>query len=347
MNGTRLDEQFLLWQFRASQAAQLDFLDDVIRLMADGIPLADTLDYLREASNQISAAVAAAMLRRLDEGSTMDYAMAGIFKRDVVGAVGAAQHAGDLAETGPAVLQRLRQQQEARKGAMGQLIKPALYMAFACALYAGFAIQVWPKFETVSGTENWPAIARQSYAVGSFFVNWGATAVVGLVVGGIGFTQLLRRWTGSGRRLLDRVWPFTLYRGLLAANALDQLGTLLTAGQDPRTALETLSEHAPPYGRMYIDRMRLRLDEGANLAEMLDVGFVAASDMSRLKLLSEYRNLRQTMALTGAAARSAILARIQRIAKALDSGGLAVVGLSFAVLILSVYQTANLMQATM
>ena len=335
------DEAFLRWQFRVLRAQQLSFIEDMVRLMTDGIPMSQALEFVRDVGSPLSRSVARSMLRGLDEGGTIADAMRPLFKAETAGAIGAAQQSGDLAETGMVVVQRLRDQYEARRGAFAQLVRPVLYLVFACALYMGFAVEIWPRFEGVSDTENWPALAVATYGIGAFLVDWWAALLIAGTALALGLRSLMHYWTGLGRSAVDRIWPFTLYRGLLAANALDELGTLLTAGQDPRAALDTLWENASPYARMYLNRMRRNLDEGANLSEMLDVGFAAPKDIARLKLLANYRNLRQTMALTGASAREEILARVNKLARTLDIVGLATVAVSFAAMIGGVYMTAS------
>lgn len=333
----KLDEIFLRKQFALSMSRQLAFLEDVVRLVSDGIPFSRSLEHMRNIGNPMYRAAATAMLRGLDEGGTVTDAMLGWFNRSVVGAIAAAQQSGDLSETGGPVLQRLRDQHDSRKGTLAQLIKPSLYLVFAGALYVYFALQVWPKFEEVLEVGEWPPIGQTVYAVSGFIESWWTVVLGVLVGGGIVLRTVLRLWSGKARKWLDKVWPFSIYRGLLAANTLDELGTLLTAGQEPSVALDTISEHATPYMRWYLNQMRRRLDEGTNLSEMLDVGFISHADMTRLKILAEYRNLRETMATTGVAARNAILARVRRIAHTLDILGVSVVGLSFAVLIGAVY----------
>ena len=333
----RLDEVFLIRQFALSLSKQLAFLEDVLRLVSDGIPLSRSLEHMREIGDPVARAVAGVMLRGLDSGGTTTDAMIGCFNRNVIGAIGAAQQSGDLSETGMPVLKRLREQYESRKGTIAQLIKPSLYLLFAGALYVFFALQVWPRFEEVMAAENWPEIGQWVYAISTFIESWWAVTLGVLAGGGLVLRTLLRHWRGNARRALDKVWPFTIYRGLLAANVLDELGTLLTAGQEPSVALDTIHEHATPYTRWYLDQMRRRLDEGTNLSDMLDVGFFSYADMTRLKILAEYRNLRETMAMTGVAARNAILARVRRMARTLDMFGVMIVGSSFAALIAAVY----------
>ena len=172
--------------------------------------------------------------------------------------------------------------------------------------------------------------------IGSYWHIVGGTLLVTLVV----VRYLLRNWTGITRRGLDRLFPMTLYRGVQAANTLEAIGTLLAAGHEPRTAIGALETHATPWLRMYLDRMRRRLDEGADLSGMLDVGLLMRRDMARLHLLADFRDLRTTITLTGVAARNLVLAQVRRAARILESLGIALVALSLVAQIGAIYLTA-------
>lgn len=333
-----IEEAFLRWQFRLSVDQQIEFLDGMIRLLSDGLPLHAVLGHVQEVGEPLHRAVAAVLLRKLDEGLPVDEAMASMFRFDVAAAIGAARESGDLSETGMPVLERLRDQQDARRGAIAQLGRPVLYIAVAATLYAMFSLYVWPRFE--EGDFPLHALAETLHAVGMFIAsNWHigiATIIVALLI----VRYLLRSWVGATRRGLDRVFPVNLYRGVQAANTLEEVGTLLAAGHEPRTAISALETHATPWLRMYLDQMRRQLDEGADLAGMLDVGLLMRRDMARLQLLADFRDLRTTIALTGVAARNLILAKVRRTARILETLGIAIVAVSLVAQIGAIYLTA-------
>ena len=343
----RLDEAFLKWQFRHSMTKQLAFLEDLFHLMGDGVPLSDCLVLVGRVANSLDRRIARWMLRKLDEGGTILEAMTGIFRQDVVAAVAANYASGKIAESGTQVLERLREQWESRRGVATQLVRPLLYLAVSFGLYAGFSLLVWPDFIiALSAAEaaEMPALAMFAHQVGQFVVQWWEVLLFGVAFAAATIGVALRTWANVLRRLADRVWPLSLYRGLWAANSLEELGTLMVAGEEVGTALETVKTYGTRYSRMYLDRIVRRLEEGYNLSEMLDVGFLSDYDMARLKVLAEHQGLRATIMMTGTASRRATLARIRSTAQALDVAILALVALSFALLIGSVYLAASTMQ---
>ena len=336
-------DAFLRWQFARSMRMQLAFLEEVLLLMADGIPLSDALSLIAGVSSPIERSVARWMLRRLDEGGTMSEAMVGIFRFDVVGAISTVGEV-DVATNGLRVLDRLREQHKGRGDAVAELVRPGIYLTFALALYAFFAWQVWPRFIQAGRADDMPPLAQGVYVVGVFIQTWWAVMLAGFVVAVIVVRAGLRHWANTPRRWLDVVWPFNLYRELQAANSLEEIGILLTGGQDARSALDSVARHTTRFARMYLDRMRLRLDEGYGLSEILDVGYISDRDMARLRVLAEHQNLRETLVKTGVAARREILENLRRTARVLDIVGLLVVFLSFAGLVGGVYMTALAIQ---
>ena len=340
------NDAFLGWQFARSMTMQLGFLEETLLLMADGIPLSDSLTLISTVSSPVERSVARRMLRRLDEGGTMSEAMVGIFRFDVVGAISTVGEV-DVAANGLRILDRLSEQHEGRSDAVAELIRPAVYLTLALGLYALFASQVWPRFIEAGSRDLLPPLANLVYAIGQLVQTWWPAIVAGAVALFLAARFGLRHWAGAPRRWLDALWPLNLYRELQAANALEEIGILLVGGQDARTALDSVARHTTRFARMYIDRMRQRLDEGYGLSETLDVGFISDRDMARLRVLAEHENLRETLIKTGSAARRGILKSLRRTARALDIVGLAVVFLSFAGLVGGVYLTALAIQASM
>ena len=332
------NEAFERWQFGRSMRLQLRFLEDVLLLMADGIPLSDALTLISRVSSRLEVSVARWMLRRLDEGDTMSEAMVGVFRFDVVGAISTIGEV-DVAENGLRVLDRLREQHKGRGDATAELIRPGVYLFFALALYAGFSRGVWPEFLETRGAELTP-LAQSLHAVGMFVLNWWHVMLTAVFFSVVAIRLGLRHWNNRLRRLIDNVWPFSLYRELQAANTLEEIGILLTGGQDARSALDAVARHTTRFARMYIDLMRVRLDEGYGLSEVLDVDYISERDMARLRILAEHKNLRETLTKTGVAARRDILRDLGRTAKILDVVGLLVVTLSLGALVAGIYMTA-------
>ena len=338
-----LNHRFLLLQFTLSK--QLDFLDGIFMLMADGIAARDALRLSMHAGTPMDRGAARTLLLRLTEGRQLSSGMRNLFKDDLAHAVAAAEQSANFAENGRKIVTHMREQLATRQGVIGKLVQPAVYIAVAGALYAMFAISIWPRFEVLAPVETWHFLARYNYRIGQFVVTFWPIILLGF--GGMVFAlqYLMKNWTRYGRQTADRIWPLSLYRYLSAAHMMEFLGTMMLAGHDFRTALATVAQHSSPFATMYISMMRRRLRDGRSIPSAIDVGFFASSDMAKLKLLAEFQGLNECLIRMGALARREVLEKLKRMAATFNTLGLAVVAAAYGGLVSSLYlNSANLQQ---
>ena len=338
----RFNTAFIAAQFTLSK--QLSFLHGLFTLMADGIATRDALRLLMNTGTPIDQYAARAMLLRFREGRGIASGMQQIFQPELVSAITAAEQSDNFAESGLKVVGHVTQQHEAGRGVVAKLSRPFLYLLFSAGLYVLFAAQIWPRFEELVPTEHWHPLARNNYLIGLFVMHWWWLTLALLVLMTILCRLMLRHWRGRGRLVLDRLWPFTLYRQLVGANVLEFVGTMLVAGHDFRTALATVQQRSIPYANLYINVMRRRLRDGRSIPRAMDVGMFSNADISRLKLLAEYKGLRDVMISMGSASRDSVLSRFKLMADTLNVVGMALVALSYAALVGSLYLNSNNLQ---
>lgn len=341
-----LNQQFLLLQF--SLAKQLDFLEGIFILMADGIAARDALRLAVHSGTQMDRNVARKLLGKLAEGLQMSSGMRGFFKDDLAHAMAAAEQSTDFAANGKKIISHMREQVAVRQGVIGKLVQPAVYIALAAGLYAMFAISIWPRFEALAPVETWHFLARINYRIGTFVVDFWPFILLLAGALSFGFQYLMKHWTRYGREAADRIWPLSLYRHLSAARMMEFLGTMMLAGHDFRTAIATVARHSSPYAGMYITKMRRRLRDGRNIPNAIDVGFFASADMAKLKLLAEFQGLNECLLRMGTLAQREVLGQLKRMAATLNTLGLAIVAAAYGGLVSSLYlNSANLQnQAT-
>lgn len=336
------ETKFYYMQFNFSR--QLNFLDGIFLLIGDGIAPRDALRLTMNAGDPIDTAVARNMLGRLREGFPLSSSMRDLFRHDVAAAVAAAEQSSDFAGAGLKVVRHLREQLETRQGVVGRLLRPLAYFVLAIGLYSMFSAIIWPRYEDFAPIDTWHPLARTSHIFGLFFVNYWYLVVAGLVLLGLTVRYLMINWTGTLRLYLDQLWPLTLYRGIQAANTLESLGTLLVAGHDFRTALAMATKYASPHTKQYLTKVRYRLRDGRNIPRALDVGLLTDNDISRLRLLAEFKGLRDAMVRMGATSRQILMKRLGAMSALLSAMGLAVVAASYAGLVLSMYLNIANMQ---
>lgn len=337
-----LNEKFLALQFGVNR--QLGFLDGIFLLIGDGIAPRDALRLTMNSGDPVNKVAARNMLGKLREGLPISSGMHQMFRHDIAAAIAAAEQNTNFAEAARKVIEHLREQSKTGEDIVAKLLRPLAYMGFAIGLYAMFSVLIWPRFEGLTPVQAWHPLARINYSIGLFFVHYWYALLIGLGLLVYAVRHLLVHWTGRLRQRLDHLWPLNLYRGLIAANTLESLGTLLVAGHDFRTALATVMKYASPYSKFYLGQVRLRLRDGRNIPRAMDIGLFSKEDMSRLRLLAEFKGLRDAMVRMGATSRQDIMARLRAMGTTLSTLGLALVALSYAALVLSMYFNASSLQ---
>ena len=102
----------------------MNFLEVLLRLVTDGIQPSRVCEHIRDIGLPTDRVAADAILHGLDEGRTVADAMVRVFQADIAAAMSAAEQSGGLAANGMAVLQRLQDQRDAKKGVYAQLSWP-------------------------------------------------------------------------------------------------------------------------------------------------------------------------------------------------------------------------------
>ena len=339
MNSYSLNERFLLLQF--SLPRQLEFLEDLLRLMSDGVAAREALRLTQNTGLPISQTVAEHMLSRLREGQRLSSCMKNLFRPDVVSAAAAAEASTNFVRVAQRVVQHLREQWDARQSVSERLLRPIFYLAIAAILYAMFASMIWPRFEDASAVEDWHFLARINYAIGQFLLSYWEIILAALALFAGSLRVILERWTVFGRRYFDRLWPMALYRELSAARAMEYLGTMLVAGMDVRTALANVIENASPHSRLYLREIHERLHAGHNVAHAMDVGLLTEHDTARLKLLAEHQELYDVMLKMALQTYRSVQVRLKTMAGVFDVTGLVIVAIAYAALVGSLYLNAS------
>ena len=83
-----------------------------------------------------------------------------------------------------------------------------------------------------------------------YWGSWLVPLTLILLASGVGY--LLSHWLSPSRTVADRFWPFSLYKGLNAADFLLALGILQNAGEDMPSSMRSMASIATPYLRWQI-----------------------------------------------------------------------------------------------
>ncbi|MCR4667192.1 MAG: type II secretion system F family protein [Desulfovibrio sp.] len=166
-----------------------------------------------------------------------------------------------------------------------RLGRALLYPFFLLLLLLGLlvlsALVLVPGFSAVLPPEEWTGEAAlllraSRFVTGPFFLPFVFTL---LFLTGLFFFSL-PRLTGPLRRLLDRLFPWSVYRSLIGSGWLLSLSTLIRSGKSLRDSVEALSllPSLSPYLRERSNALAGGLAAGKTMGEaLLDAGFLFPS----------------------------------------------------------------------
>ncbi|MDA8232810.1 MAG: hypothetical protein M0006_15875 [Magnetospirillum sp.] len=175
------------------------------------------------------------------------------------------------------------------------------------------------------------------YVISLFFLHWGWLVFLGVAAGTVIIFWQAPNATGPARRILDHVWPASLYRRWAGLGFVVSLAALISANRQEKEALAVLAKNSTPYLRERIDAILVTDDK--RLADAMTASpFKWPDDTTIRKIRSAMRRTAPGVALETLA--NNMLARMttqMNITGALISwGGTLIVGLIIAWLSLAV-----------
>lgn len=170
---------------------------------------------------------------------------------------------------------RVAEMRDRQTAAVRQAVAmPLLLTASVLALLWGAGEVFIPAIDPILPAEEWPWTGRMFRSMAIFIHTWPHAIIGGLVIAGLVAREVLLRWKGHGRAVLDRIAPFSIYRTVVGSAFLFVLLEYLRAGVDlnDRT-FEELKRSASPYTRHRIATIQRRMRDGISLgAAMMTSG---------------------------------------------------------------------------
>lgn len=145
----------------------------------------------------------------------------------------------------------------------------AMFLIFFVILYGAGKFFV-PEFTKLIPLENWPATTKPYATITLFIADhflWIAS-MTALVLSLLWFVML--NWTGPGRKNLDGIPPFNLYRFITGTSFLFTIIELMNAGVDLNTkTFKTMEENGSKYQRHRIGTIRNLRARGFGLGKSM------------------------------------------------------------------------------
>lgn len=152
---------------------------------------------------------------------------------------------------------------------------PAVLFIVIVVFICMFSIQLAPTYLEILPLEQWPDSASSLYGLSNFLVNnMGKLIIIGALIGYI-IMKTIGIWTGSLRKVFDKVPPWSVYKVYQGCAFLISLASMMQSSVPLNDALLKIKKTSSPWLCVYIDQMLKNLRQGGkNFGKHLDVGLL-------------------------------------------------------------------------
>lgn len=202
---------------------------------------------------------------------------------------------GDLVNSIRALLANVEARQNMFEAVVAAMWMPVLGLLSLVALSVGFGMFLWPEFTRAIPDQYWPAWTKPCINVQLWMgKNWMWMSII-FVLFWL-YMATLDRWTGRSREFFDRLPPWSIHKGRLAANVLGAMAALVGAGLSVREAFVMIRDRASPYMRWHLNRIIRRYDSpGTEGVAALRTGLFSRRMMDRVEDAASGRSFDETL----------------------------------------------------
>jgi type II secretory pathway component PulF len=330
----------LLFTSKEQQA----FLEDVASLVEDGITPTQAVSVMRNVTTGIKADVAQNILMRLAEGKYLADGLRNWFPNAVVEIVRAGEEGGTLAKTLRVAAAAVTRKTFVINALISALAYPLVVLALGLGVSVFLNHSILQQFATIKPINLWPTIAQNAVVFATLVQNWWWMVVILIIAGLFLLSYFLRTYAGNGRKLIDALPVFSLYRQFTAANFMEVLGLLASNGVILKKALRILQYNANPYLGAHLLTMEYRLSGGKeNIAEVLDTGLLDKNDLMRLRVIAIGKGFEHALVRQGMRAGEMGMQRVQTLARLFGGVLLGLGAMLAAFMILSIYSVGSIL----
>lgn len=285
--------------------------------------------------------------RKLANGETLAKALRPFIGDDEYLILTSGELRGDLPQALKLVIRNLQATADMKASVAGAVAQPALGLVSLLLLSVVVGLFMWPDFLRSIPWKFWPGWTHACIVVQMWLGKHWIWLTL-LVLLAFWYLWSLRRWTGRGRMMFDRIPPWSIYRGQQASSLLGVLSALIASGRTVRESLVLIQGLSSPYMRWRIHQMIARYDAaGADGMAAVRTGFFSLPIMDRLEDAATNRSFDQTLRHVGDNALRLIVRVVKRQADVANTVFLLFVGALFlytaGVLILGVQDATDAM----
>ncbi|MEJ7745702.1 MAG: type II secretion system F family protein [Luteimonas sp.] len=199
--------------------------------------------------------------------------------------IAAGEKSGNLRAAFKDALELIATRKKIIGAVVGKAIYPIFLIGILCYLLYIVATKLVPSLETAAPPEVWTGAARIMYLTSEYVTHYGIITLVALVALSVAIGLSFSRLTGAPRYRLDKFPPWSIYRMVTGAIALQNIAVLIRSGVKLHDALLLISENANAYLRERIDAAIIGTTKGLNLGEALEASEFDFPDREAVKYI--------------------------------------------------------------
>jgi len=339
--GSYLDKaKLFIKHFQFGNKKQLAFLEDLYLLINDGIPANRAIEMMGQVATGVSKDVALSLAQKIAEGQPLADGMREWFSMNVVEIVRVGESGGALGQTIKSAINMLSQQGVAIGAFVAAVLYPLVVITIACGLILYLDNSVFVQFKMIKPVEQWPDAGKRLLFVATLIKSWWWIILAAVIAIIVVIRQLMEKYVGELRPILDRYPPFSFYRRLVSARVLETLGLLVANGVVFKSAITVMQTQANPYLLSHLSKMEYLLSMGkTNIADVLDTGLIDDADLTRLRVMAEVKGFEHGLIRMGVKGAEQVTLTMKVIAKLFGGMLLAVGGLMIIMIIQGIYLT--------
>lgn len=331
-------------KFQFGNKKQLGFLEDFYLLVNDGIPANRAIEMMGKVSIGLNREVAVSIAEKIAQGQPLADGMQEWFAPNVVEIIRVGEAGGALSQTLKSAINTLSLRGVAVGAFVGALAYPLFVISIACAVMVYLRSSVFSQFLLIKPIEEWPPSGQRLMNIAELITHWWWIVLLAVVAFVVIVRQVMTKYTGVLRPMLDRIPPFNFYKQLSAARLLETLGLLVANGVVFKAAIKVMQFQANPYLMSHLVTMEHLLSMGkTNIADVLDTGLVTEQDLMRLRVMAEVKGFEHGLIRMGVRGTEQATATMKLISRFMGGALLAVAAGLIIIIIQGIYMTGMAM----
>ncbi|EBY2753544.1 type II secretion protein F [Salmonella enterica subsp. enterica serovar Kottbus] len=327
-------QRFYIYQFCADMIkADLPIYDSIVKLQTEGRTLLG-----RGFVNKLQV-----FLDKMATTESVSGVFEGFVPRQELGVIYSSEKSGALADGFLSIVDTLKFEQQLRSQLIKAVSFPLIMLCLALIVIGGYAVKVFPAFETVIPTSRWPEVTQVLYSFGTALYHglW-IHIVVAFVVIVLLVRLMMSTVTGKLRNgVLDRILPFSSYKKMTSSLFLSSLSSMLRNGIPLSESLEVIRLNANRWMRGHISAMQNNMALGQPYGKALNTGLLGARELLNISLYASLPSFYDVLVAVAVQARKDIAESIERLAGILRSLATLVLGGCVVWVFISLYALSD------